>query len=210
MTNIFCAFSVDIKKRVAGLKLKRFSKPYKLHLGCGSVKFNGWVNIDADSKLATVDLVWDLSLGLPVDDASCEFIYCEHFLEHLTVEQGVSFLRECRRALAPEGVLRVAMPSLDYLIDKLCQGDWRDQDWLTWPEHRFIKTRAEMLNISFRWWGHQWLYDREELHRRLDEAGFRHISDVEWRESNISELRQRETRIDSKLICEAKRGPYFE
>jgi predicted SAM-dependent methyltransferase len=202
MKKLFDTFYIALKKRHASVKLARFSKPYKLHLGCGEVRFDGWVNVDADPRLAAVDLVWDLSLRMPVDDSSCQVIYCEHFLEHLTVEQGVAFLRECRRVLVPGGVLRVAMPSLDYLIDKICHGDWRDQDWLSWPGHEFIKTRAEMLNISFRWWGHQWLYDREEFHRRLEEAGFQHINDVEWGESDMPELRQRETRKDSKLICE--------
>lgn len=202
MKIFFHKIYVDFKKHLAISKLKKFKKPYMLNLGCGSVKFSGWVNIDTNPICDVVDLVWDLSLGIPVDDSSCQFIYCEHFLEHLTVEQGVSFLKECYRALTPEGVLRIAMPSLDYLIDKYSHDDWRNQDWLNLPEFQFIKTRAEMLNISFHWWGHKWLYDREELHRRLDEAGFRSIYGVEWGESIFPELRHRETRKDSLLICE--------
>ena len=62
-----------------------------------------------------------------------------------------------------------------------------------------------MLNMIFRGWGHQWLYDREELHRRLKEAGFRNIRDVEWGESQFPELRNRETRKDSLLICEVQK-----
>lgn len=204
MKNILYKCYFDIKKRLAARQLKIFDKPYKLHLGCGTIKFDGWVNIDADPRLASVDLVWDLRLGLPVDDRTSQFIYCEHFLEHLPVDQGVAFLRECRRALTPSGVLRVAMPSLDNLIDKVSSDDWRDQDWLTWPGHEFIKTRAEMMNIFFRWWGHQWLYDKEEFHRRLSEAGFSNIDIVEWGKSEVPELNQRETRKDSLLICEAK------
>mgnify|MGYP003793632747 CR=1 FL=1 len=99
--------------------------------------------------------------------------------------------------------MRVAMPSLDDLIKKSYEGNWREQDWLTWPKYQHIKTRAEMLNISFREWGHQWLYDREELHRRLQEAGFTKIKDVEWGVSDWPELCGLETRLDSGLICEA-------
>lgn len=61
-----------------------------------------------------------------------------------------------------------------------------------------------MLNIAFRWWGHQWLYDQEELHSRLWEAGFSIIRDVEWVNSDIPELRNLETRKDSLLICEGR------
>src|SRR5205814_2367959 len=128
------------------------------------------------------DLVWDLSRSIPVGDGTCNLIFTEHLLEHLPPDCGVAFLRECQRVLVPGGVVRVAMPSLDVILEK-ATGDWRDQDWLRWPEYQFIQTRAEMLNIAFRWWGHQWLYDRQELHRRLGEAGFVEIRDVARGES---------------------------
>ena len=54
-------------------------------------------------------------------------------------------------------------------------------------------------------WGHKWLYDREELHRRLSEAGLRKIKDVEWGRSDSLKLRNRESRRDSLLICEAQK-----
>ena len=57
-----------------------------------------------------------------------------------------------------------------------------------------------------RWWEHRWLYDREELHRRHREAGFHRISDVAWGESTYAQLVGRESRKDSRLICEAVNG----
>jgi len=191
--------------RKAQTRLQSFDRPHRLHLGCGQVRLVNWINIDADESLETTDIVWNLTCGIPVSDSSCALIYCEHFLEHLTVEQGLVFLRECYRALQPGGVLRVAMPSLDVLIEKSYLGNWREQNWLDWKEFHFVQTRAEMLNISFRWWGHQWLYDREELHRRLGEAGFVTIRDSEWGQSNVKGMEHLETRQDSRLICEAQK-----
>jgi predicted SAM-dependent methyltransferase len=184
-------------------QLRRFSSPYRLNVGCGTVHFDGWINIDENANLDTVDLVWDLRRGLPVEDASCELIYCEHLLEHLTAEQGLAFLAECRRALTPSGVLRIAMPSLDVILERATSGNWRDQEWLSWSKHGNVKTRAEMINVAFRNWGHQYLYDREELHRRLAEAGFTRVVDCSRGESTRDELKQRETRADSFLVCEA-------
>jgi predicted SAM-dependent methyltransferase len=189
----------------ADQRLRRFPSPYKLNLGCGRVRFDGWVNVDSNARLDTVDLVWDLRRGIPTDDASCAFIYCEHMLEHLKVADGLAFLRECRRALTPGGVVRIAMPSLDFILERATSDTWRDQDWLTWPAYRNVQTRAEMLNIAFRHWGHEYLYDREELHRRLAESGFSKVVDVTLNESSHPELRNRETRPDSILICEASR-----
>lgn len=192
-------------RNAAAKSLRQFAAQHKLHLGCGTVRLEGWINIDFDSSNEKADIYWDLRQGLLVPDSTCALIFCEHFLEHLSVEYGLAFLRECHRALQPGGALRVAMPSLDDLIDKSFRGTWREQDWLTWPEHQFIQSRAEMLNISFRGWGHQWLYDREELHRRLKEAGFTMVKDVSWGESDFEQLKNRETRADSLLICEAQK-----
>jgi predicted SAM-dependent methyltransferase len=184
--------------------LVSFDPPYKLHLGCGPVRLDKWVNVDLDYSVQP-DVVWDLTKGIPLNDHSCELIYCEHLLEHMSVDEGLSLLHECNRVLRPGGILRVAMPSLDALIEKSYLGNWREQDWLTWPEYQFIQTRAEMLNVAFRWWGHQWLYDREELHRRLREAGFENVRDVTWGTSSLEDLSRLETRKDSLLICEARK-----
>jgi len=178
---------------------------HKLHIGCGAVKLAGWINIDESPHPGVTDLHLDIAQGLPYHENSCSLIHHEHFLEHLSAEAGLNFLKECYRVLKSGGVMRIAMPSLDLIIEKSYLGNWKDQDWLKWPEYQFIQTRAEMLNISFRWWGHQWLYDREELHRRLREAGFTIIRDVEWGNSDIPELRNLETRKDSLLICEAEK-----
>jgi len=183
-------------------RILMFRRPYNLHIGCGDIKFNGWLNVDLNERLDTVDLIWDATESFPFQDQSCFLIYSEHFLEHLTIEQASSFLTECYRLLEPGGILRIAMPSLEEVIKKYSSEDWKNQDWLSWPEHQFIQTRAEMLNISFRWWGHKWLYDYEELSRRLHEAGFSDVCNVEWGKSDVVELRKRETRPDSLLICE--------
>lgn len=193
------------RKKEAQKRILMFQCPYKLHIGCGNTKLDGWVNIDLSERLDTVDIVWDATEGFPFKDESCVLIYNEHFLEHLTVKQASRFLTECYRLLKPGGILRIAMPSLEYVVQKYNSEDWRNQAWLTWPQYQFVQTRAEMLNISFRWWGHQWFYDHEELHRRIHEAGFVQVRDVEWGSSNVSELRNLETRADSLLICEAQR-----
>lgn len=188
---------------VAPVKLARFYLGRRdrvmLHVGCGSVRFDGWVNADLDPR---ADLVVNLSARLPFLESSVRMIYSEHVLEHLTVKQGLRFLRESRRVLEPGGVIRIAMPDLDDLVAGY-NGDWRRFDWLRWPGHEFIQTRAEMMNVAMRWWGHQYLYNREELERRLREAGFGHIEFLHPGSSSHPELRELETRADSTLVVEA-------
>ncbi len=189
--------------RTARRAMSRFTPPYRLNVGCGQVALEGWVNVDVSSDSRVVNLVWDARDRFPIDDGTCRFIYNEHFLEHLTIEDGVAFLRECRRILQPDGVLRIAMPSLEEVVRQYYENDWKDQPSLQRWNLTWIQTRAELLNVAFRWWGHQWLYDREELHRRLREAGFTVMRDVEIGMSTFPELRNRESRLESTLICEA-------
>lgn len=186
--------------------LVRFKPPYRLHLACGAVRFDGWLNLDFDPAYCgdALDAAWDLREALPLADGCVQFIYHEHFLEHLSVEEGLALLRESRRLLAPGGVLRVAMPDLAEVVRQYYENDWR-LPWMKKYGYEFIQTRAENINISFRHWGHQWLYDREELHRRLREAGFERTRDCQRLESVEPELRGRETRDESLLVVEAVR-----
>jgi predicted SAM-dependent methyltransferase len=181
---------------------QRWPQPYKLHVACGTVKLPGWVNVDRDPVSEIIDVSWDVRQPLPIGDCSCQFIYNEHFLEHLTVPEGLGFLRECRRLLAPGGVFRVAMPDLAECVRQYYENDWR-QPWMKKYGFEWIRTRAETINIAFREWEHKWLYDREELHRRLRESGFANMRDCERLVRLAPDLRGLETRDKTLLVCEA-------
>jgi predicted SAM-dependent methyltransferase len=191
-------------KRYATAKalLGRASFPLKVNVGCGYEPFVDWINLDLDSG-TRADLFWDVTDGLPFPDDSCAFIYSEHFLEHIPVQMGVRFLTECRRSLQSGGVVRIGMPCAQELIRHYYDKVWAKQTWLHKYGYSGISTRAEYINVCFRDWGHQWLYDFEELNRRLREAGFSGIESVAWGESKYQELRKRETREETALICEA-------
>lgn len=174
--------------------------PRRLHVGCGANRFPGWLNADISP---TADIVVFMERSLPFKQDFLERIYSEHVLEHVPYETGVFFLSEAHRTLMPGGCIRIAVPDLEDIVDSYHTGDWKRLDWVNWPEYSFIKTRAEMINIAFRWWGHRHLYDREELKRALAEAGFSQIRFVDRGESDVEDLRGLETREDSTLIAEA-------
>jgi predicted SAM-dependent methyltransferase len=184
---------------LARLHAARFPRrDLKLHLGCGTVHLDGWINIDRERG---ADLRRDVRRPLPFDDGAASLIYHEHLMEHLTVEEGRACLRDWFRLLRPGGVLRIATPDLAYVVERY-QGEWRDQAWLQLPEYAFIQTRAEMVNVAMRWWGHHFLYDGEELERRMREAGFTTVRRCNLGASTVPELAGLETRDDSRLILE--------
>jgi predicted SAM-dependent methyltransferase len=178
----------------------------KLHLGCGNVYKEGWINIDNNSSndVQKLDLNWDLRKSLPFADNSVDFIYNEHFLEHLTVEEGFSAIKDFYRVLKSGGVMRIAMPDLEKTVLAYSDLNWKENNKEFFEKFRltFIQTRAERINIEFRWWGHKWLYDWEELERRLKEAGCEKIKRCAIFESEHEYLKNMETRNESILIAE--------
>jgi predicted SAM-dependent methyltransferase len=172
----------------------------KLNLGCGDVHLEGWVNIDMESEKA--DLKHDLGKPFHYGDNTVDFIYSEHFVEHLTVKEGLALFSECRRILSPGGVLRIATPNLDYLMFRYFFF-WKWRKWYKKYGYEWIQTRAEMVNICFRDWGHKYLYNKQELERRLREVGFKKVYRQKFMKSKYAELTKKETRRESRLIMEA-------
>lgn len=175
------------------------NKQKKLHIGCGKNIISHWINADISLK---ADLIIFLQKKLPFKNNYLEKIYLEHVLEHVPFKTAVFFLKEAHRTLLHGGIIRIAMPDLDDLVDGY-KHNWRQFDWVNWPSHSFIKTKAEMINIAFYWWGHRHLYNQEELARALEEAGFSKFKFMEYGQSKFDDLRGLETRPDSKLIVEA-------
>lgn len=206
--NTFKNSQVDFSslKKLISAKLKA-NESIKLHIGCGKNYFEGWINIDnnSDFNISKLDLNWDLRNGIPFKDNTVDYIYNEHFLEHLDPQEGLLALKEFKRVLKSGGVLRIAMPDLKEMINLYNNENWFEdtREGLAKSGLSFIKTKAEFLNINFREWGHKWLYDWEELERRLAEAGFSLIIKCSLRDSNNDELINLETRNESTLIAEA-------
>lgn len=187
-------------------KLKQAETPYQssadeppiyLHLGCGERKFDGFINIDAETS---ADMQLDLTQPLPWQKSSVSGIYSEHFFEHITQAQGLALLHECQRVLKPGGVVRIAMPDLatvisDYVNNSM-HPDW-ERFGLDWTA-----TRCERLNIAMRWWGHQWIYDEEELVRLAKKVGLAVKGRCAFGESTEPMFQQREHRASSELIIE--------
>lgn len=149
----------------------------KLHLGSGPRILPAWVNVD-NQPYPGVDRVMDVTQGLPFEQVS--HIYAEHFLEHLTYDEALALLRECRRVLSDNGVLRVSTPNLDWV----------------WASHyRKVLTGEQavlacfMLNRAFRGWGHQFLYNDRTLTATLLDAGFAHVVRCDYGQSTHEELR---------------------
>jgi predicted SAM-dependent methyltransferase len=152
--------------------------PKRLHIGSGRESLKGWINID-NQGLPGVDQVLDVRHGLPFADVG--LIYAEHFLEHLSIDEGLGFLAECRRVLQPGGILRLSTPNLDWVIVSHYRGAaLPDED---------ARTDCFRLNRAFHGWGHQFLYNRATLAAALKSVGFAQTTFRTYGESDIAELK---------------------
>ena len=88
-------------------------KPY-LNLGCGSRFHELWTNADLSPAHPSVIALNALS-SMPFADNSFAVIYMCHVLEHIPKNQTVELLRECRRILQKDGIIRIVVPDLEQL-----------------------------------------------------------------------------------------------
>ncbi|WP_416242943.1 glycosyltransferase [Azospira sp. APE16] len=171
--------------------------PLRLHIGCGDRILPGFVNIDI---IPGAELQLDARNGLPFPDESCDYIFSEHFIEHLSQSEGTRLMREMRRVLKPGGVVRLATPDLQGMADDY-QQQRIHEDWLRFG-YSWTRTGAERFNLGMREWGHKWVYDQEELQRVAALAGLECQERCSYGESRHEILRNLEHRIGSRLILE--------
>lgn len=91
----------------------------RLNLGCSDRHLEGYVNVD---RCAPADMLADLSLAWPWDDASVSEIVAHDIIEHLS--DKIHTMNEAWRVLLPSGLFRILVPTTDG------RGAWQD------PDHR--------------------------------------------------------------------------
>jgi predicted SAM-dependent methyltransferase len=174
----------------------REHKVRRLNVGCGPYLRAGWINGDINPRC---QYYIDANVPLPLPSESIDFIFSEHFVEHLTLPAFEHFLRESYRVLRADGVIRIGTPDLDLLVRTYLQSGEdvpRLADVMSRHRSRFYRTdpavaltSAYWLNDKLRLWGeHQFIYDFETLDVFLRRAGFRDIISCKYGESHHKEL----------------------
>jgi predicted SAM-dependent methyltransferase len=184
----------ELAKALAAGKLKRARR---LHLACGTHLIDGWANIDIDGPRGVVKL--DLTQALPVRTESIDYVFCEHFIEHVERPDAKHLVCEILRVLRPGGRLRLSTPDLSVLVEHYRAGrldTWHDVGWAP-------SSACQLLNEAMHSWGHRFVYDKEELETLLQSAGFTNIRRARHGLSDVPELSGLECRPDhGELIYE--------
>jgi len=150
----------------------------KVQVGCGPHNIlPDWWNVDI-RWFPGIDLVMDVTH--PWSFTQLEYVYGEHFLEHLSLEGTVAFLDHAWNSLKPSGIIRLSTPALEYVLSthfNLSEAN---------AEKRISSTLA--MNRAFHGWGHQFLYSQEFLTSLLENFGYQKITYCDYGKSEYPDL----------------------
>lgn len=86
-----------------------------LHLGCGNLKLENFINIDINSEKA--DLKLDIRKLDIFNNSTVEQIYNCHILEHIPRKELLNIILEWNRILKIGGILRISVPDFEQVVN---------------------------------------------------------------------------------------------
>lgn len=174
--------------------LEQGQYPESLFTGDGKLKVNvgsfttmhhyGWKNVDIHdlqqfAQSYRYDFVrQDVRNGLPFGTQTVDLLHSSHFVEHLSYDEGLRFLRECRRVIRRDGAMRIIVPDAGLLTQLAVRGDGRrtaldtmtDFDEVNEGSSKCRTTIAKMWMLLHE--GHSAAYDAETLSAALKDSGW--------------------------------------
>jgi ubiquinone/menaquinone biosynthesis C-methylase UbiE len=131
----------------------------KLHLGCGDMILQGYINCDLYNPRA--DVKCD-ALHLPFEDESVDEIYSAHLFEHFDFYEAFKLLEEWKRVLKTGAKLIIETPDLEAncraLVnlpeERRCHlyDQFYGKPWIPGLGHKFLYTEGQ-LRITLQWMG---------------------------------------------------------
>ncbi len=187
---------------------------YKLQIGCGDNLLDGWLNSDLKSSEKTIRL--DAGQPYPFENNTFHYIFSEHLFEHLKISEQKSMLEESFRILKEGGIMRIATPSMGFLIDLYNNPNSEEnREYSKWAvdrlpglqEVRKFKIDTEfnhiyVINHFFKAWGHQTIHDFESLKNLGENAGFckaRKVSVGESEDRHLNKIERHGYVIPEKI-----------
>lgn len=152
----------------------------KLQIGTSINVLPGWFNVDI-IPLYEGAYFMDATERFPFPDASFDYIFSEHMIEHVEYDQAQFMLAECYRVMKPGGRIRISTPDLQVLANLYATEKTPEQQryldhfyslWFPSVEKRSVGLVVNQL-FDFE---HKFLYDEETLTACLESAGFQSVT----------------------------------
>jgi SAM-dependent methyltransferase len=153
-------------------------KKIKLHLGCGKRYFGpDWTHIDGGNHkhLHSHDIT-----KLPFEKDSVDLVYASHVLEYFDLEEAGEVIKEWRRVLIPDGVLRLAVPNFEVMA-RLYNDEYHSLYKLLGPLYGKMAMGDQTIY-------HKTVYDLGSLSSLLVENHFWEIHEYKWEDKDHSHI----------------------
>lgn len=155
-------------KRLASTYPKTVDGRRLLHIGCGDINSPDFINLDA-RPLPHVHIVSQDIFNLKsIPDQVIDMVYMSHVLEHVPRKKLAQTLREMKRVLKSQGVLRISVPDFDHMVH-MYQSTGRDMDFVAYPL---------MGGQDYPYNFHYAVFNKESLTSLLTQCGFSQVR--EW------------------------------
>ena len=134
-----------------------------------------------------------------VQDETYNGVYSEHFIEHLTKEEGINFFKEMFRIMKPGGVIRSIWPPMEF-VEWLRQDE--DLDKHPWVQHyyrfyivkhKFAPKGTDFMRMQdqcaegIMWQNgeHKHIWRKQELVDSLKEIGYNNVREYKYQQSGL-------------------------
>jgi len=139
-------------------------------------------------------LYHNLSLSLPLNENTVDFIYSSHFFEHLFRDDAAALLKSCAQALKPGGIIRISIPDLAYAVSLYDLG--RKAEML--DDYFFVEGKGSYLAR------HKYMYDFELIKEALEKAGFSNVMRCEYQQGKTPDIETLDIYPEVSLFVEAE------
>lgn len=97
---------------------------YKLNLGSGDVRIDGYINVDLYDE--TADIQADIC-DIPLPDGCAEKIVCYQVIEHVPYNKNEALFNELYRLLKHDGEVIIETPDIDVVARKILEEGLEDK-----------------------------------------------------------------------------------
>lgn len=145
---------------------------------CGIFKLLGFIHEEQFSFMKTIrekGIKYGDATKLPFRENSVDVLYSCHTLEHMYEEELLASLNEAYRVLKKDGVLRIVIPDLSYLIEKYCvdKDAFCTKMYMGYKKRPDRKTKLSLALFGFR--GHKWMYDGHFMKKFIEANTLFHV-----------------------------------
>ncbi|CAG2148885.1 class I SAM-dependent methyltransferase [Cupriavidus numazuensis] len=191
----------------------------KYNLGCGDKIYKDFLNIGYWQHLERGQLYTgmngqdgsymlnlDLKEGIPAHDGSLDLVYHSHMLEHLGYLDGIAFIQECYRVLAPGGKMRILVPDLELWAKAYLSSDrfFLEEYQKVLDKDLYVTDAAIFMGMLHNH-DHKCGYDFKTLTWVLERAGFAGIRRTLYASSvyieNVSEIEPYDALRAMESLC---------